>query len=160
MTMKMTAAVLVGAGIAAATLVAAPPKKSSSSRSTKKAPKAEVQKVRSSSAKKAKKAEKAAEKSETRITREQAEAKKLVAALTTTQKTKLLALLNEGDAKALTSISGVGKTRATQIANARPFDKVEDLAGVRGVGPRTFTEVVAHGKSLTSRSRKSTKASS
>ena len=45
----------------------------------------------------------------------QTDARKLVSDLTTTQKSKMLTLLNEGTAKDLSAIKGISKTRGTAI---------------------------------------------
>lgn len=66
--------------------------------------------------------------------------------LTASQKTKLMALLNDGDAKALETIPGVGETRAAAIKKARPFAEVTDVVNVEGIGEGTFAEMVAHAK--------------
>lgn len=66
--------------------------------------------------------------------------------LTTTQRGKLLDLLNKGDEPALVAIPGVGETRAAAIKKARPFNDVTDVAKVDGVGEGTFAEMVAHAK--------------
>ncbi len=90
-----------------------------------------------------------------KLSKADAAAKKMVADLTTTQKKKLLVLLNEGDANELAGISGVGKVRGAAIAKARPFESLEDIRKVKGVGAKVFADVVAHGKTLTGRSSKS-----
>jgi len=84
-------------------------------------------------------------------------AKELAADLTTTQKSKLLVLLNEGTAKDLIAINGIAKVRAASIVEARPFDKVEEVSIVKGIGKVTFEKVILHGKSLTQRSSSKTK---
>ena len=66
--------------------------------------------------------------------------------LTTTQRSKLLDLLNKGDDNSLIAIPGVGETRAEAIKKARPFNDVTDVAKVDGVGEGTFAEMVAHAK--------------
>jgi len=66
--------------------------------------------------------------------------------LTASQRTKLLAVLNEGEDKALKNLPGIGETRATAIKKARPFADVTDLVKVEGVGDTTFAEVVAYAK--------------
>jgi DNA uptake protein ComE-like DNA-binding protein len=66
--------------------------------------------------------------------------------LTASQKTKLLALLNEGDDKELQTIPGVGETRAAAIKKARPFADVTNVVKVEGIGEATFAEMVAHAK--------------
>ena len=71
--------------------------------------------------------------------------------LTPTQKTKMLALLNEGDASALQAIRGIGKSRATALAKARPFKSVAQLVNVKGIGQTVYSDLLAHAKSLTAR---------
>lgn len=66
--------------------------------------------------------------------------------LTTTQRGKLLDLLNKGDDAALVAIPGIGETRAAAIKKARPFNDVTDVTKVEGVGEGTFAEMVAHAK--------------
>ncbi|MGV3659531.1 MAG: ComEA family DNA-binding protein [Prosthecobacter sp.] len=70
----------------------------------------------------------------------------LAKTLTAAEKTRLLALLNEGDEKALVAVSGVGETRAAAIKKARPFADVTDVMKVEGIGEGTFAEMVAHAK--------------
>ena len=71
--------------------------------------------------------------------------------LTPTQKTKMLALLNEGDSSALQAIRGIGKSRASALAKARPFKSVAQLVNVRGIGQAVYSDLLAHAKSLTVR---------
>jgi|LakMenEpi03Aug12_release.lakeMendotaPanAssembly.Ray.scaffolds.fasta_scaffold979878_1 DNA uptake protein ComE-like DNA-binding protein len=66
--------------------------------------------------------------------------------LTASQKTKLLALLNDGDDAELMTIPNVGKTRAAAIKKARPFADVTNVTKVEGIGEATFAEMVAHAK--------------
>ncbi len=94
-----------------------------------------------------------------RVVKLEAEAKKIAARLTPTQKSKLLAILNDGDTEKLTGIDGIGESRSHAIRDARPIKSVEDLQKVRGVGLKTFAGVVDHGKTLT-RSRSSSSSSS
>ncbi|NNE91216.1 MAG: hypothetical protein HKN23_06175 [Verrucomicrobiales bacterium] len=86
--------------------------------------------------------------------------KKLVSGLTTTQKSKLLVLLNEGTAKDLVSIDGVAGVRAASIIESRPFDKVEQVSLVKGIGKVTFQKMIEHGKSLTARRSSSSSSKS
>lgn len=76
-----------------------------------------------------------------------ASAKKLTSKMTPTQRTKLLTLLNTGEAEALVKISGIGTTRAKAIAAARPFESVETLTIVNGIGDLTLSKIIAHSKS-------------
>jgi len=82
---------------------------------------------------------------------EQRHAKAKVADLTTTQKTKMLNLLNEGDTRQLAMIKGISTTRASAIEKARPFRSIDEVVLVRGIGESTFGEVIAHARSLTAR---------
>lgn len=128
--------------------VTAPSKKSGSSKAT--------------GSKKDSKASTADDLAKARMMKLEAEAKKIASKLTTTQKSKLLALLNDGDQDKLTGIEGIGESRSEAIKDARPLKRVEDLQKVKGVGLKTFSDVVDHGKTLTrsrSSSRKSQSAS-
>lgn len=75
-----------------------------------------------------------------------ADAKKLTDTLTPTQKSKLLELLNNGDAKALQEINGVGEKRAQGIIAKRPHAAVDSVALVDDIGEKTFANIVAYGK--------------
>jgi len=66
--------------------------------------------------------------------------------LTLSQKTKLLALLNDGENAELMTIPGVGETRAAAIKKARPFADVTNVIKVEGIGDATFAEMIAHAK--------------
>ena len=92
--------------------------------------------------------------------REQREAKEQVADLTTTQKSKMLILLNEGDTERLAMIKGISTTRASAIEKARPFSSIDEVVLVRGIGESTFGEVIAHARSLTARRTGSSSSSS
>lgn len=89
---------------------------------------------------------KSKKKEESKISKAEAEAKEMVSDLTTTQKKKLLGLLNDGDVDGLTAITGVGEVRAKAIIKARPYKSVEDLYTVEGVGNKVFGDVIAYGK--------------
>jgi DNA uptake protein ComE-like DNA-binding protein len=86
--------------------------------------------------------------------------------LTPTQKTKMIALLNDGTASELESIRGIGKSRAAALTKARPFKSVAQLINIRGIGNAVYSDLLAHAKSLTVRrassssSKKSPSASS
>ncbi len=71
--------------------------------------------------------------------------------LTSSQKDKLLALLNEGSAGELADIPGIGETRAKAIAASRPFRTVDEIDLVDGVGNATYQKILSHGKSLMKR---------
>ena len=70
----------------------------------------------------------------------------LVAAksLTPVQKTKLMTLINQGDAEALQSLPGIGATRAAAIMKARPVLEPIDLVRVEDIGEETLVDIVAH----------------
>ena len=101
-------------------------------------------------------------KEEPKISAEQAAAKELVSDLTTTQKSKMLDLLNEGEAEELAAISGISETRAKAIIKERPFDSIDEVILVKGIGSATFDNVIEHARSLTQRgsSSASTKSKS
>jgi len=50
--------------------------------------------------------------------------------------------INQADAKALTTLTGIGKDRAVNIVEYRekngPFKKIEDLMKVKGIGKKIF----------------------
>ncbi len=92
--------------------------------------------------------------------KEQRQAKEKIADLTTTQKSKMLVLLNEGDTEQLASIKGISTTRANAIEKARPFSSIDEIVLVRGIGETTFAEVIAHARSLTARRSSSSSAKS
>ena len=52
--------------------------------------------------------------------------------------------INQADAKTLTTLKGVGKDRAAKIIEYResngPFEKVEDLMKVKGIGKKIFEQ--------------------
>lgn len=69
--------------------------------------------------------------------------------LTPRQEDKLLDLLNRGTARDLTGINGIATTRAEAIIKARPFQKIQEITRVPGVGKATFSRILEYGKSLT-----------
>jgi Holliday junction resolvasome RuvABC DNA-binding subunit len=75
-----------------------------------------------------------------------AEAQAVAKTLTPTQKTKLLDLLNKGDAEALQTLPGIGPARAKEIVKSRPFENPVDLVKVDGIGDATLADIVAHAK--------------
>jgi len=52
--------------------------------------------------------------------------------------------INKADAKALTTLKGIGKDRALKIIEYRekngPFEKVEDIMKVKGIGKKIFEQ--------------------
>jgi DNA uptake protein ComE-like DNA-binding protein len=66
--------------------------------------------------------------------------------LTTTQRIKLLDLLNKGRDDSLRSLPGVGETRLEAIKKARPFNDITEVTQVPGVGEGTFIDFVKHAK--------------
>ena len=89
----------------------------------------------------------------------QSSAKKLVTDLTTTQKSKMLTLLNEGTVMDLAVIKGVSKTRSAAIEKARPFESIDEVILVKGIGKGTFAEIISHARSLTARRSSSSSSS-
>lgn len=128
--------------------VEAAAKKSTGSSSTAK---------KTSTSKKASAAKKSKKKSNP-ASKTDAEAKKLVAKLTPTQKKNLLTLLNKGDVEELSAITDVGETRAKTISKARPFKSVEAVREVNGIGKNVFANIVAYGKKPKSANAKKSSA--
>lgn len=73
-----------------------------------------------------------------------AEIEALAKTLAPSQRASLLDLLNRGDDSKLLEIPGIGPTRAAAIRKARPFNDITDVVQVEGIGPVTFSEMVAH----------------
>ena len=52
--------------------------------------------------------------------------------------------INKADAKTLTTLKGIGKDRAVKIVEYRevngPFEKIEDLMKVKGIGKKIFEQ--------------------
>jgi competence protein ComEA len=52
--------------------------------------------------------------------------------------------INQADAKALTTLKGIGKDRAVKIIEYRekngPFENIEDLMKVKGIGKKIFEQ--------------------
>ena len=52
--------------------------------------------------------------------------------------------INKADTKTLTTLKGIGKDRAVKIIEYRekngPFQKIEDLMKVKGIGKKTFEQ--------------------
>jgi hypothetical protein len=76
----------------------------------------------------------------------QAEAEEVTKSLTAAQKTKLMDIVNKGDEAALTSLPGIGATRAAAIQKARPIAAPANLVDVDGVGTATLKGLVDHAK--------------
>jgi len=53
--------------------------------------------------------------------------------------------LNHAPPAALTAIIHIGVVRAAQIPSLRPFDSVEDLVRVNGIGPARLADILAQG---------------
>ena len=70
----------------------------------------------------------------------------LGADLSSSQRSKLMEILNKGDEAALTSLPGVGATRAKAIVKARPLKDLAALQSVDGMGEATVSDIVAHAK--------------
>lgn len=88
----------------------------------------------------------------------QTDASDLVSDLTTTQKSKMLTLLNEGTRQDLSAIKGISETRGTAIEKARPYDSIDEVILVKGIGEGTFSEIISHARSLTARRSSSKKS--
>lgn len=95
-----------------------------------------------------------------KISSKQAGARELVSDLTTTQKSKMLILLNEGSPEELSVIRGVSKTRAAAIEKARPFKTVDQVILVSGIGKGTFAEMIGHARGLTVKTKKAAPSAS
>ncbi|MCP5540923.1 MAG: helix-hairpin-helix domain-containing protein [Akkermansiaceae bacterium] len=103
----------------------------------------------SSSSSKSKGKTKAKSKSSAAEDDSSAEAEKaatIAKALTTSQKSKLMDLLNKGDDKALASLPGIGETKAAAIKKARPLKSPDELIGIEGIGLGTLEDIVKHAK--------------
>lgn len=74
------------------------------------------------------------------------EAEELTKSLTPAQKTKLMDIVNKGDEAAITTLPGIGATRAAAIKKARPIAQPADLIEVEGIGMATLSGLVAHAK--------------
>ncbi len=88
-------------------------------------------------------------------TKLESEAERIAARLTPSQKAKLLSLLNSAETEALLGIDGVGKSRCAAIEKARPIESIEGLREIKGLGLKTFEDLVDHGRSLSGSSSKS-----
>lgn len=91
----------------------------------------------------------AADRARDRTAKLELEAKKIADRLTPSQRTKLLALINDSKSGELAAIRGVGKSRSAAIEKARPIESIEDLPKVKGVGLKTLADVVDHGRGTT-----------
>jgi competence protein ComEA len=52
--------------------------------------------------------------------------------------------INKADVKTLTSLKGIGKVKAEAIVNYRkqhPFNSINDLIKVKGIGIKLFTKI-------------------
>ncbi|MCB1237615.1 MAG: hypothetical protein KDM91_21295 [Verrucomicrobiae bacterium] len=149
------AAIALCAIVSLATLVpgsAASRSKSSSSAAPKaKAAEMAAPKPKTSSPAKEEKAAAGATKTG-RIPAKQVRAKQLVDNLTDAQRTRMLALLNEGTARDLAGIKGIAKTRGAAIEGARPFLSIDQVILVEGIGETTFGRIVEHARALTTSS--------
>ena len=87
-----------------------------------------------------------------------AAAREQAGSLSAEQNSKLLALVNKGEAKSIEEIKGIGPKRSANIIAKRPYAKVEDLSKV--VGEKTFSEIItfAQGKQAPKKEATSKKA--
>ena len=74
------------------------------------------------------------------------EAVDIAKALTPTQEKKLLAIINDGDDDALTSLPGIGPKLAAAVKKARPVKDAADLVLIDGIGEATLKNLVKHAK--------------
>ena len=64
--------------------------------------------------------------------------------LTPAQKGELLELLNEGEVKELEALKGISMRRAEGIREARPYEQVEDVLRVKGIGKGALAKMINH----------------
>lgn len=145
--MKKTILFALSLGLLSPVLHAEPKKPAAEAAEMKKAekPAKETKKAAPKADKEKKAADKPGELSESDKAL-QASAKKQADTLTPTQTTKLLELVNKGDAKALQEINGVGEKRAKNIIAKRPFTNVEDIVMVDDIGEGTFKDIIVFAK--------------
>ncbi len=62
--------------------------------------------------------------------------------LTPAQEEELLGLLNEGEVKDLMDLKGISAFRAAGIQEDRPYDKVEDILRVKGIGKGALAKML------------------
>ena len=62
--------------------------------------------------------------------------------LTPAQEEELLGLLNEGEVKDLMALKGISAFRAAGIQEDRPYDKVEDILRVKGIGKGALAKML------------------
>ena len=75
-----------------------------------------------------------------------AASQKAADSLTSAESSKLLEIINKGEDKELTSLPGIGSTRAAALRKARPLKTATDLLSVEGIGETSFAQIVAHAK--------------
>ncbi|MEC8941613.1 MAG: hypothetical protein VYC95_02710, partial [Verrucomicrobiota bacterium] len=63
---------------------------------------------------------------------------------TPAQERELLELLNEGEVKELEAFKGISMRRAEDIREARPYEKVEDVLRVKGIGKGALAKMINH----------------
>ncbi len=49
--------------------------------------------------------------------------------------------INKATAKELESLPGIGPALAKRIIEGRPYEKIEDIKKVKGIGPKTFDKI-------------------
>ena len=86
-------------------------------------------------------------------------AEQALADLSTSQRTKLLDLVNEGSVGELVAVRGIGKARAEALVKARPFETLDEVARVKGIGARVFVSLLEHRPSEKASSKPSGKKS-
>ena len=67
--------------------------------------------------------------------------------LTPSQRDRLLLLLNEGTENEISNVAGIASVRSESIRKARPFRELKEVQQAEGIGPRIFTNIIAHADS-------------
>ncbi len=49
--------------------------------------------------------------------------------------------INKATAKELESLPGIGPALSKRIIEGRPYEKIEDIQKVKGIGPKTFEKI-------------------
>jgi len=84
----------------------------------------------------------AVEKSKNEVEKEIKAAEKLVAKLKSSQKSKFTKVVKSGKTDDLMKLPGIGEVNAAAIIKARPLKSSAHLVTVKGIGPKTFANIV------------------